>query len=823
MKAYIFSVRRLLLSIIAVLLCCSMILQTNIMMPAAASSQKKHAVKLNSNAYVTMRDVQFLVQEKGKVASLTIAITNNASNEIRLFDYWVKIKNKSGKTFKTNLKETDKAKVKVQPNSSIYLTYYAFVDDQTKLSDLIFDIIQWDLSTANYERKLGSLSTSVVSFEETAAFKAKVMLFGSTKIRGALKQYTLYKDQNYGYLTLNFLLENVGSYTTDLTNLHFVVQSEGSSVYNLDSGTITQQKLQPKERKIISLQAAIPLSLLGKKLSLAVATTEDVNKISLPIGVFALPQLKPSVAAMPRKPRFMYLNGQPVNAVIGDGYVPFNKDKEEISIPITFENTSQSMIAMPSMEYYVKTKDGLLYPLIAEAETELKLLPKIKQTIHVSGQIPNQNILKNSEIIVLTKTAESNKSHFLGNFSIVINNQEDLGGTIGKYEGFEIKLNSIQRTPFDKSDLIVAQFNIMNKSEQSKSKPDISGYFVINGVKIDPSKSSTVILDDLITVGPNQTYSLLTYTEVPFTANISRIDYVMAEEENQKIGSPINKFSQDKLSVVPMLAPKETYDITNIGYKSGVRFLKSGIYEGLTNDFFYAELEYTNKELRAMDPSQLAGYIQNQSGSVIGVTFSEYKQRVMPNGKVVLSAWTQIPQDFEKEKISFYFGRAFNVFQDQGMSVVKPVFTTINVKDVGTKQDLINLSFMNYSLNMRKLYATLSVSDGFNVDGINLSFQYDLIKDLQYQENAESHKLLIEFIDQGANKVTYSKEFTVGNDVGKDDSLIEGKDITKMIKFNDSDVHFKVEYKQYKINIYDVFHENKMLIATKEFNWFRQE
>ena len=120
------------------------------------------------------------------------------------------MKTKSGKTFKSTITEGDKAKTTVAPKTTQYITYYTVVDNQTTINDLSFEVVKWDFSQANYERKLGVIRYPANTTDRIAAFKDTVMLYNSNKIKGAIKQSFMTKDANSAYLTINFLLENVG-------------------------------------------------------------------------------------------------------------------------------------------------------------------------------------------------------------------------------------------------------------------------------------------------------------------------------------------------------------------------------------------------------------------------------------------------------------------------------------------------------------------------------------------------------------------------------------------------------------------------------------
>ena len=182
----------------------------------SVSSISSKIVKLNASASLNIRDVHFLMQAQGKVLVYSVSITNNGNSSLDLLDYWLRVKTKSGKTFKTTVTDADKDKKDVPAKSTQYLTYYTVVDSQTKLTDLSFQVLKWDFSTANYERTLGTIQYPANGTDKVSPFKDATMLYANNKIRSAIKQSYITTDANNAYLVVNLLLEDVGFQSSDL-------------------------------------------------------------------------------------------------------------------------------------------------------------------------------------------------------------------------------------------------------------------------------------------------------------------------------------------------------------------------------------------------------------------------------------------------------------------------------------------------------------------------------------------------------------------------------------------------------------------------------
>lgn len=789
---------------------------------AYAVSSKEVSVTLASNVTAKLYSAQIMTQNNAKLAAVTIEIANNSTQSLSLIDYWAKIKTKAGKTFQTKLKESDKAKENVLAKSTTYLTYYASVDSTIKYSDLVIDLIEWDFSAANYERRLGTLSTPNNSAGETSTNSTKSILYGDIPLKIGIKQSALYTDATFGHLTLNVMIENQGFTKNDLSRLRMFVQSDDNQVFTLDTTRVNAESISSKETKIVAVQANIPKAELNHKYTLIVAEWDETGKMNIPIGMFAMTKLVNTTATQPDMEKLTYIDGKAVNISVSNSSVSLVENSENLTTTVTLENAGNTKLTASNLAFYVKTMEGYLYPITKSEEGAITLLPKIKTTIEVSGQIPSESVLKTSEIIVMT-TAENSADTFLANFVIKTDGTQESSGPEKMYNGIQIKQTSLNRIPYDLMDLIVAEFSLTNTTATAKSKINLQGYFKIDGVKLDSSAAKIVTLDELTTIGPNQTYNVLAYMEVPYNQITNKIEFVMQENLGQQNVKSIYQFSRNTLSEPINVTANKGYEITSLGKRSQVRFLQSNVYKGTTSDFFYAELEYTNKERRAIAPAQLAGYIENQDGSVINVELSEYKERIQPNGKIIISAWVQMPRGFEENRLKFYFGEAFTLSDDNASesaakAVVRPVLANVVVKEIDVKSEFKDLSISNYLLNIRNIYVTVDLPDGITADGINLSFDYDLVKNDSVYPNAEDQKLLVEFIDHGSSKLTYTQEISLESK--ENESLTIGKDLKKTLKFNESGLFHKTVMKEATINIYKVFKGNKMLLATRDVKWY---
>lgn len=788
-------------------------------------------VRLNASSQLFIRSVYMLNQSKGKVMAFTATVTNNGNRELDMIDYMIRVKTKSGKTFKATLTNPPASgkTVIIPPKTSQNLNYYVVVDEQTRIEDILFDIVTWDFSAQNYERKLGTIGYPFSYSEITEPFKAGVLLYDTTKFRSAIKQVMVAKDESYSYITINFLFENIGYQTMDLSRARFALQTESMTVFDLDTSDLAQITVQPRERRIVTLNAQVPASLSDRSMHLIVAIEDTTSGVRIPLGAFEMPNVKASPVTPALQPKLLYISGNPIIQTVGEAIVSEVEDNENvqsISMEYTFLNENTSTVTLPDLEFSLKDKNGNAYPLDYEMNDK-RVLPKIEKTIKLTGQIPAGLNPETMQLMVRTAPSGGKSGALIGFFGIKLGTveEEEEEGTLYAQDGYEVTVGGIQRIPTESADIVAADLLIRNVSAEHKPIPDYSGYFLINGVKIN-SEPVKVKVDNSISIAPGETYNLVVLAEIPYTTRIDNIQFALVDTTDpQKEKKPF-RFTSKGISAIKKNIFNSSYEITGTGRRSAVRIHKAGLYDSERDKVFYVELDYENKENRTGPTVPIAGYISNADGEILHLKFSNYAGRLKSKGKVLLSGWAVLPEDYNEEGINLVIGQ--KVTSSAGDGELKD---TVIVKAEGfvlpterldaTREELTDLSFGKYKLSMRNVALNLRASpQTYELEGLELKFSYDLASDTVSREIAESHKLILEIVNQDTNRTTYEAEFELEKEPGTDKPK-EGTGILKTIVIKDNEVWSKIgSYNRYVLNVYDQVGDQKIRLASKELRWF---
>jgi len=784
------------------------------------SSMSAHAapnvsIDLSNNVKVSLFDAQLAATENGQVASFTLKIDNKSNSSVNLLDYWARIKGTEGKKYITKLVTSDVKKPTVPANNSTYLTFYAQVDKSATISTLSIDFLKWDFSRPNYESVVGNLkpgNNGTITLGQTQNSRLNQNLLGIS-----LKKYTMYEDSKYAYVNMELNITNSSSLLLKLDDLQYQVTTNSKQIL---SGTAGYKDLSLKafETKPVTVGVAIPRDKWDNNMTLQVLGSEGgESNILLPLANIVLTKLKSTAALPVNKPNTLNINGNSLTIEAGESSVSELEGKTEMTSAVTVVNNEPNAITLPSLSFYVKTKEGLLYPLQIEKTEDVTFLPKMKQELKLIGQIPNKQVLGTSQLVYFLKNEETNIKSFLGNFAIKLSNgdQEENTSNASKekiYNGLKIEQLSIQRTPNNLNDLIVAEFKVTNTSKVAKPILNIEGNFVLDKVQLKEN-SKIKSLDSTLVLAPGQSYRFIAFTTIPYTQVVKNYGFKMTEVTADSKKNSIHTFSVDNIYNARLLAENEEYQIETVGKRGSVKFLNSSLYESSSTNLVYAELEYVNNEQRANAVTSLNGYLRNKKGDIIDLKFESYEHPILPSDQLIMATYATLPRNFSMEGLEIFFGEAVTVAEGI-TAAVSPVYTD-NVKlTAEPKNNFVSIPIQQYQLSIRDIGAYIMSSDSFAADTIELQFEYDLLLNEGAPNYTTDHTILVEFDDMSNPRFKFSQEFKLGELESKDDNLVLGKGLDKTFRYKNNSIGSK-QFGTFQLNIYDVYKGHKKLIARR--------
>lgn len=774
------------------------------------AQSKPSTVSLSSGVSVSLYDAQIVRDETGKLAAFTIVFDNQSNSTVNLIDYWARMKGSNNKSYVTKLINEDKDKKYVIPKTTTYMTFYAYVDEKEKLSDLKLDLIKWDFGVGNYERIIGSVKTS---FDGSTPYKsAKEINLNRTLMNVLVSGYKMYTDNQYAYLSFDTTIRNKANSTVDLNALQFFLSDGDGTLIELETSP-KEIALKPQERKTFMLMGTVSKAFVANNVSVVVMYKDEA--VNLPKATFTLPKLTNTTVNKANVETSYNIEGTTVALTVKESELSYTNNKATLETTVVFENKSNTRIAMPQFEFFVKTAQGYLYPLMVNETEQTNLLPKIPVTQTLQGEIPQDIKLSTSEIVVFVKNDEAGRGSFLGTYKVLVgqtSEPEQNASRSASYQDMLIEQVSLQRTPNGVNDLLIAEFKITNKGKQGKGKLDLTGQFELDGVKLSTESTTIVSLDRLVAVSPGQSYRVIAYTEIPYVQEASNIVFGMSEKAETGLKG-IHTFEVSSMSKAQLLASNQSYTIDTLGSRAEVAVIDSYVYSGKQSNLFVAKLQYTNKEQRATIPTKLKGYIENSKQDIIDLEVKHYESRLLPDGKAIVYVSALIPKNYEDKKIDLYFGEQLTSNDELSNISINPVYTSHLIKEAAPINELRELPFMQYDVSLYNIQAILGSSDDWYLDTVTLKLNYDVELRDGMPAFTDAEKIVIEYSDPDVPSIVFSKTFAIADST--EGALELGKGKTLEFSYRNDLIQAK-NFGTYDLKVYAEYKGHKKLIASKE-------
>lgn len=549
-----------------------------------------------------------------------------------------------------------------------------------------------------------------------------------------------------------------------------------------------------------------------------------------------------SYIVKPNSSKSIYINENKTKFEVKSFDSNLGSTHHNLSLELEINNEGNNTIKLPEYSYYIKTSGGLLYKLETSAEPDQSIQPKDTLIKTFTATIPEEvNIKKNQLIIGLTES-ETNIYVPLITFELsnIINEEKptdtkDSSDKIGKsitYQNthgkYGVILNSLQRLPWDDTDIIAADITIVNNDKKTLPIVELTGTFSLDGLEVNVKETKNVKLDKIIGLQKGAQSNTIVYIKVPYTYDFEELEFNLSEKVGENSKSIYDYNLKKSVLSIEVLKVNQSLQLKDIGKRAEINILKANILKGENNsdDLFYSIIEMKNLEKRSVNQlTKLEGYIKTDDGTLYPTQFSNIsKTSIRANGQVLISAWGKIPNGLSIEDVELIIGQGIlngelTSSQDKSDGIIraKQVSTPKVVQNMNT--DLVDVDIYPYTLTIKDVYATIAV---LGKTGVNLDLEYDLIKNEKYVDILEKGNIIIEIEDINNKLAIFSKKLILdGTQENADESLLLGEKIEKTIIFEDPEIIGKVgSLKKYKLKVYEELQGFKKLIASKEYTWF---
>ncbi len=498
-------------------------------------------------------------------------------------------------------------------------------------------------------------------------------------------------------------------------------------------------------------------------------------------------------------------------------------------IELEIKNMGTTPFKLPDMSYYLRTDDGKMFPLeVKNLDKELTLLPQVKKVgtftttipVEITNQgwkivVTNNRNIKNEVIPIPLATinvavSQINEISVGNNYKITLKNGE-----------YGVKLNSLQRYPWDDQDMIAANLSLSSISNKSMPIPKLGGYFILDdNIKVEAKE---IKLDKVIAIAGGSDYQLQFVSLIPYTYTFTSIQFVLQEQTDNKTETDlaafidIIKFShRDELMNIRHIATNESYKYNQIGQSIEIRVADVLTFRNNQDDVKVILLQIKNMESRSIVIPKLIAHLKTKNNTYLPTSILEVEDKVKPYSSALYYVSANVPGEIDDEELSLLIGEATasGVLADPSSKnqdgYVHPIFFSVPIEQE-VSPNLQNIEFFPYNLSISRVGTSLN----FQTLTVKVDFNYELKKQMQLSENAKKPKLTFEIVDSSERKVLTK---TLALDDPKGLSLGTHQFLET---FSNDKLYDDISLKTYKFNVYyELETGHRKLLASKDLKWF---
>lgn len=775
------------------------------------------AVKITAKSSVSLTDVNILTLDEESILTYTLTIKNGDNKSLDLLDYWSKVKTTSGTSYSTSLMSKDKDKKKLSAGSSTTLTYVAKVGKNTKISNLVFQVVKWDFSQPGYEALKGQFKVPATYLTSTPADQSKTLRISDVPVKAMVKQVAAYSSGDYNYVSIGLNIQNIGYRIFEDPKVKFVIKTANGASYPMSADTTsTDYRIQPQDTKTLNLMTAIPKSIKLTNMELQWVQDDETAKMSLPVATMQLPSAADkSLAIEANAEKTISLGSGKITASISGTSMNQSFDEHELSVRVLLRNTSGTTVTLPKYQFELQTSDGYRLPISSGALENVVMQPLEEKVVSLAVTIPANVKADSPQLFMNLPTASDSKDEFKYPVAIfTLPESLPLQNMIGQKQfvqtgkgivGFE--LSSLQRLPWSDGDLVAAKITISNTGMKTILLPELLGQLKVDSAKLT-ADTKLITSQSVGLLGANTSTDVYVISKVPSNIDFSQLQISLLE----KVGESSSEWMQfshgGKLPEISTISSGSSYEINTSGRKQELKVLRSFVYTGTSSDLIYTELEAKNMEDHQIDLSQITGSFEASGGQSYKASVNQIDTSAGPEEKSVVALWARVPKKVSTSDMKLIVGEGIT---DNKMTPIKGVPTgyvnaaalELSISPPNVRGNLADLDLFPYSLTVRNVKASLSGSTS-----VSLTFDYSQKRDMDYAIGEFGHKYLFEVVDSGGR--TFEKEFAPETDL----KLSNGASAS--FSFDDA-VFDKKLGGNYQLNVYDLFQGQKVKLGSQGF------
>ncbi|SDC76475.1 hypothetical protein SAMN02799630_01418 [Paenibacillus sp. UNCCL117] len=457
-------------------------------------------VAITSTGNVELKNLYMMPEEGSKTVTFTLTVHNNGTSDLQFIDYWVRLRTKSGNQITVKVLPQDKEKNRITPKSSQDIGFYASVNESTELNDLIFDIIKWDFSQANFERTVGSIPVPEAYSIITEAGSAQTISMNGNPVSTSVEKVYVGKNEKNYTPTIKLNMKNTGSRSVAVPTYQYMIRTAEGYMYPLNPKGTKELTINPQTDKNIELTGSVPISLKVEGWQLVIVQNSTELKLNLPVAFFSLPPVsEPDSVGTGQTYDFTNKDGSYTAELNSVQRTPW-EDQDILAATLTLGNKGTESLPLPNLTGYFMLDNNIkVEAKLIRTDKVIGLAAGGKLQYQFVGKVPYTYEFAKAKLVLQEKAADSGSGtgSGTGGSGTDAGTNEDLLEFVHSSELMSIPLNNVGETykvtsvgrsasykvrnvttyTGDTSDTIAVQLEAVNAEKRSNAVPKLVTYF----------------------------------------------------------------------------------------------------------------------------------------------------------------------------------------------------------------------------------------------------------------------------------------------------------------------------------------------------------
>ncbi|WP_179281338.1 hypothetical protein [Paenibacillus sp. XY044] len=795
-------------------------------------------VQLDSKVRVSLQDVNIWKQAEGNILSYTL-VYSNGSSSASLMNYFSKVATPGGSVVQGSPVNAEGFKKSLISREQRRVTYYANIGQVDSLKGLKFPMYIWADHVSGFMKHTGTFALPENYSNQTVYGNSRNTTMNGIPVTASSQSLEIYKYSGKVYAKVGFNLVNKGGKVLADPGYKAYLTSAGGSSFKLSSSQ-TEFKVQPGEKKTIYYFTEIPPYMNTKNMKLQFTRMDETVKLELGMFSFKLPAATtPDLTVGVGKTKKITVNNNTVEIGIQNASVYGENDKGNWSFQLRLKNTGNKSVTLPTYELAVRSSTGKSFPIDAKALSGLTLKPLEEKIIPLNAQIPlevEQNTLQlelmegvgaeNMGDTGITDKggapeAGTNLNVPVAYFTLPYNlhtdtQKETVYRETNQYGTYSYSLQSLHRFPWKDEDIVIAKLKITNTQTVDLHLPKLKGALKMD--RQDFSASTELFMDKDVTIlTPGESTEMNVLVKVPYTLDFSTLKLDLfstakdEKEDTEKKTAFLSLTTPGVMNSLETVKRGGNFTIFGKGKNAELQENKTTLFEGDHYNVVYTEMLLSSEEMRQTMMAGLQAYFRTADGQLYQATASQSDTLATPGIKQLVTFMAKLPKSVSDSDLMLYVGPGINGDQYSEPGGEATGFVDVSALALSSvrymKSNLSQISFLPFTLSF-------SNSKGSKIkgsDSMNITVNYDLMRDKDYDMGTIDHKLILKIMDP--NGQAQEKSLKIGTD------LTEGSNNTYTVTLTNS-MYKDLNGGSYQLILYEEMLGERIKLGSQSYDLY---